>query len=152
MGCSGNNEEYYLGDSQTYKGITITVNSITQGDYYVSSLNDKIDAEDGRKFITLTVTIKNEGKSELSFYSSEFLLIESVNNSEEKAVNFLLDNTLIDEKIGPYESITGVVRFYVSETFAEKSPFILRYTYTDYDVAILWEEIEFEWILTEPAN
>ena len=58
----------------------------------------------------------------------------------------------MDIDVTPYETVTGIVRFYVSEIFASKTPFIFKYTYTDYDVAFLWEEIELEWFLTERTN
>ena len=98
------------------------------------------------------MTIENNGGSELSFYSNEFLLIETENNAEVEAVNYVLDDTIMDIDVGPYETVTGIVRFYVSEIFASKAPFIFKYTYTDYDVAFLWEEIELEWVLTERKN
>ncbi len=142
----------YLGDSQTYKGITIIANSITESDYYLTTSGYKIDAEEGKKFFAVELTIVNNGSSELSLYPSDFHLIETESNAEVESVNYVLDNTILDIAVLPYETVTGIVRFYVTEIFASKTPFIFRYTYTDYDVAFLWEEIEFVWLLTEHAN
>ena len=145
-------KNFYLQESQTYKGITITVNSITESYYYTTSIGYNVDAEEGKRFIAIELTIENNGGSELSFYSSEFLLIETENKAEVESVNYVLDDTIIDLDVSPYETVNGIVRFYVSETFASKAPFIFKYTYTDNDVFFLWEEIELEWFLTERTN
>ena len=152
-GCHNSNEQnFYLQESQTYKGITITVNSITESDYYSTSTGYNVDAKEGKRFIAVELTIENNSGSDLSFYSSEFLLIETENKAEVESVNYVLDDKIIDLDVSPYETVNGIVRFYVSETFASKAPFIFKYTYTDYDVAFLWEEIELEWFLTERTN
>ena len=149
-GCQDSEDQnFYLGESQTHKGITITINSIIERDFYETPSGYRYDADEGKKFVDIELTVENNGKSEFGFSSNDFLLIETENYAKVDAGYYILDDTIMDVDLAPYETSTSIVRFYVSENFLEKKPLILKYTYTDYDVSFLWEEIEFEWFLTE---
>lgn len=148
FGCA-ENQKYYIGDTQDYKGLTFTVHNIKEIDYYVSELGTMVDAESGKTFIEVSMTVKNNSSEEFRVSLGEFYIIETENNAKIDALNSPIDDTILDKTLQPYEEITGVVRFYVTNVFAEKKPHQLLYSFTDYDAGLLWEEIELEWLLIE---
>ena len=148
--CGDESKKYYIGDTQTYKGLKIAVNSVSESDYYPSSLGN-VKADEDKVFITVELTVENNSKSAVDFNSSNFYLIDK-NKVEEKSVNYILDNTLLGSEIKVYETVTGIVRFYVSKTFYANQPLVFKYSFTDFDAGFLWEDIDLMWILSEKPS
>ena len=152
FGCFDSNK-CYIGDSQSYKGLKITVNSVSERDYYITSSGYKKYADEDKVYIDIELTVENNSKTSVNFYSSDFCLLDK-NKMKEESVNYIfsLDDNLLKSEIKVYETVTGIVRFYVSKTFAENQPVVFKYGFTDFDVSFLWKDVDLEWILSKKSN
>ena len=150
-GCVSNNNEkknkqYYLGDTQSYNGISYTINTVNSTSYYYG-LFANVTAEEGKLFINVTITVNNDGKEAVSFTGNDFRLIVSESEAEIEPCDYISNDTILGLDLQPYDTVTRIVRFEVSEIVSTKD-LILRYTYTDYS-GYLWKDIILEWNLSE---
>ena len=78
IGCTKqDNETYYIGDTQSAFDLDWTVNSFTEDYYFVRTSSLKQYADDGRKFVTIEITVKNNRNEECEFSSDYWRLIDS---------------------------------------------------------------------------
>ena len=139
-------KQYYLGDTQSYNGISYTINEINSTSYYYG-LFGNVTAEDGKLFINVNLTVNNAGKEAISFTGNNFRLVVSESGAEIEPCDYISNETILGLDLQPYDTATRVIRFEVAEIVSTKN-LILRYTYTDYS-GYLWEDIILEWNLSE---
>ena len=144
IGCKKEDEQYYVGDTLTHKGVAITFHLFdeTEDDWFRG-----YNFEATR--IICAVELKNNGKYPITFFASDFYLVDT-NDVKIYYVSYnLFDNDYNEmENIQPYETGFMFVYFSANDIF-KRQALKLVYTYTDYDTENYVEYVEFVWNLAE---